>query len=134
MDQSKKILIERKGPIAVITFNDPSTLNAMTQDFLIELGDELYRLSKETDIRIIIMTGNGRAFVAGADIEHMRTLTHVTVAEYGAITARVYRLIENMDQVFIAAVNGFALGGGCEIAMACDLRVASKRRNLAFRR
>lgn len=127
MSDSKKISVERKGHVAVLTFNDPTTLNAMTEDFLISFAGELEQISKEEEIRIIILTGSGRAFVAGADIEHMRKLTHITASQYGAITARVYQLIENMDQVFIAAVNGFALGGGCEIAMACDLRVASKK-------
>lgn len=125
MANTDTLLVERKGAIAVITFNDPATLNALTVDFLRKYKQLLEKLSAETEIRVILLTGSGKAFVAGADISYMRSLTPRQALDYARDTVECYRLMEDMDQVFIAAVNGYALGGGCELALACDLRVAS---------
>ena len=127
MEPTGKILVERKGPIATITFNDPATLNALTQDFLTEFWRILQELSTDDIVKVVILTGTGKAFVAGADIAYMSALTPCEAAHYARDTVEIYRMMNQMEKVFIAAVNGYALGGGCELAMACDLRVASLR-------
>lgn len=119
--------MERDGPIATITFNDPPTLNALTKDFLTEYWWMLKGLSKDDSVSVVILTGAGKAFVAGADIAYMSTMSPHEAAVYAKETVELYRMMEEMEKVFIAAVNGYALGGGCELAMACDLRVASTR-------
>ncbi len=127
MEPTGKILVERKGPIATITFNDPATLNALTQDFLTKFWWILQELSTDDIVKVVILTGTGKAFVAGADIAYMSALTPCEAAHYARDTVEIYRMMNQMEKVFIAAVNGYALGGGCELAMACDLRVASLR-------
>ena len=127
MSDSAKLLLERNGPLAVITFNDPATLNALTVDFLRTYKAMLEALSRDPEIRVVILTGAGKAFVAGADIAYMGGLTPHQALNYAKDTVECYRLMEDMDQVFIAAVNGYALGGGCELSMACDLRIASEK-------
>ena len=127
MEATGKILVERQGSIATVTFNDPSTLNALTRDFLTEFWWILRGLSTDNSVKVVILTGTGKAFVAGADIAYMSTLTPHEAALYARDTVELYRMMEEMEKVFIAAVNGYALGGGCELALACDLRVASVR-------
>ncbi|MEL4861725.1 enoyl-CoA hydratase-related protein [Pseudoflavonifractor phocaeensis] len=119
--------MERDGPIATITFNDPNTLNALTRDFLTEYWWILKGLSKDDSVNVVILTGTGKAFMAGADIAYMSAMSPHEAAVYAKETVELYRMMEEMEKVFIAAVNGYALGGGCELAMACDLRVASTR-------
>lgn len=127
MEATGKVLVERQGSIATVTFNDPSTLNALTRDFLTEFWWILRGLSTDDSVKVVILTGTGKAFVAGADIAYMSSLTSHEAALYARDTVELYRMMEEMEKVFIAAVNGYALGGGCELAMACDLRVASAR-------
>jgi len=119
--------MERDGPIATITFNDPNTLNALTRDFLTEYWWILKGLSKDDSVNVVILTGTGKAFVAGADIAYMSTMSPHEAAVYAKETVELYRMMEEMEKVFIAAVNGYALGGGCELAMACDIRIASEK-------
>lgn len=119
--------MERDGPIATITFNDPNTLNALTRDFLTEYWWMLKGLSKDDSVNVVILTGTGKAFVAGADIAYMSTMSPHEAAVYAKETVELYRMMEEMEKVFIAAVNGYALGGGCELAMACDIILASEK-------
>ena len=127
MPGSEKILLERDGPVAVITLNDPATLNALTVDFLRAYRALLESLAEDQEIRVIILTGAGKAFVAGADIAYMRGLSPSQALKYAKDTVECYRLMEDMDQIFIAAVNGYALGVGCGQALSCDLRIASSK-------
>ncbi len=121
------ILLETADGIAHVTINRPKSLNALNSETLRELNECLSELSGNSEVRVIILTGAGeKSFVAGADISEM---VHATAAEgraMGLLAYETFGKLENMPQVTIAAVNGFALGGGCEIAMACDIRVAAE--------
>ncbi len=121
------IKYEAKGSIGYVTINRPETLNALNKTVLEELFDVFSSISDDENIRAVILTGEGRSFVAGADIGQMSTLTVAEGRAFGAYGHKVMNLIENMEKPVIAAVNGFALGGGCELAMACDFRIASSK-------
>lgn len=122
----KKVTLEQKGRAAVITFNDPRTLNALTPDLIRELGGILTQIENDDQTGVVIITGSGKAFAAGADIAYMRDMKPREAAVYSKVTTDLYRRMEAMNKIFIAAVNGYALGGGCELALACDLRIASQ--------
>lgn len=123
-----KIKIERPDTdICVLTINNPSALNALNSDILKELDMAITEISEDSDINVVILTGEGRAFVAGADITEMSGMSALEGRRFGELGARVFRRLELLPQPVIAAVNGFALGGGCELAMACDIRVASAK-------
>ena len=124
---TEKILVSCDGPVATVTFNDPSTLNALTAQFLTDFRQILRSIEKTPEIKVVILTGAGKAFIAGADITYMRTMTPLQASQYARDIVELYRIIEEMDRVFIAAVNGYALGGGFELSLACDLRVASEK-------
>ena len=121
------IKISKKNQIGVLTINRPGSLNAMNKAVLLEFINELKKLQSENDIRAIIITGSGeKAFIAGADIKLMEKLDKNGATEFGKLGQRVANTIESSPKPVIAAVNGFALGGGCEIALACHLRFASE--------
>jgi enoyl-CoA hydratase len=123
------ILIEHaSGPVATVTLNRPSVLNALNVRMLDELSDTFAQLDGEKSLRAVILTGAGpKAFAAGADIGELNALPHARAAEAQARKGQALTTqIERMRLPVIAAVNGFALGGGCELAMACDVRIASE--------
>ena len=116
--------INTEGGICTLTISAPKSLNALNSTILKELGDFVDHISK--DIRVLIITGDGeKSFVAGADISEMANLNATEGETFGRLGAQVFRKIETLDIPVIAAVNGFALGGGCELAMACDIRICS---------
>lgn len=117
---------EIKDSIAYITVNKPKTLNALNKEVLQELHNVFTRVNEDISIKVVILTGEGRAFVAGADIAEMVSLSGIEGQEMMKQGARIMNYIEDIDKPVIAAVNGFALGGGCELAMACDIRIASE--------
>jgi enoyl-CoA hydratase len=120
-----------EGGVAVLTVNRPDALNAFDVDTLTELRDRLRELAEEDDVRVVVLTGAGdRAFAAGADIKYMSGLDVDQAKEWGALGHEVGDLLETMPKPTIAAVNGFALGGGCELALACDFRYASSTAKL----
>lgn len=121
------ISFERSNGTGVLTMNTPETLNTLSGQCIAELEHLLIELEAMDDIRVVIITGAGKAFVAGADIAYMAALTSDQSREFSAATSRLYARMANMKTIFIAAVNGFALGGGCELAMACDMRIASEK-------
>lgn len=122
------LLVEKDGPVAVLTINRPKVLNALNGETVRELGEAIEQLERDNEVAGIIITGAGdRAFVAGADIAFMQKLTPMEAREFAIMGQRVLSRIENLSKPVIAAVNGFALGGGCELAMACDIRVASEK-------
>lgn len=123
----KLVGIVYEGRIAVITINQPSSLNALSGSILRDLDNAVSDASENTDIRVIMFTGAGRSFVAGADISEMKDMSPNEAFEYAELGAKLFQKIEFLDKVTIAAINGFALGGGCELAMACDIRVASDK-------
>ena len=123
-----KHLIFDKGEIATLTVNRPDALNALNRDVLVDLIHALIELRSDRSVRVLILTGAGeRAFVAGADIAAMSEMSTSEGLEFTRMGHNVMNAIEALPIPAIAAVNGFALGGGCEIAMACDLIVASEK-------
>ena len=123
----KTIPLELKDKICQLTMNNPETLNALSDLTLKELSDALDRIEEDNSVRVVIVTGAGKAFVAGADIAYMAKLTPEQACKFSRDTGAVYEKIAASQKVFIAAVNGFALGGGCEFALACDLLIASEK-------
>ncbi len=127
----ENILFDVKDQIARITFNRPAVLNALNRPTMEELGDCLNRIRADASIRVVILTGAGeKAFVAGADINQLATRTPVDGKEYTLFGQEVIHRLETLGKPSIAAINGFALGGGCELALACTLRIASKNARL----
>lgn len=124
---SKFILKEYVENVLIIKINNPGALNALNSEVLTEIGEAFDEASKDDNVNAIILTGEGKAFVAGADISEMSTLNAEQGKLFGEHGAGVFRKIEVMPKAVIAAVNGFALGGGCELAMACDIRIASEK-------
>ena len=123
----ENILVNREPPIAIITFNRPKVLNALNQAVMDELNAAIGELNTDPEVRAIILTGAGRkAFVAGADIGQFNELTSMAeAAEFARRGQAVLDRIERLHKPVIAAINGYALGGGCELAMACDIRIAA---------
>ena len=122
------ILLEKKGYIAVATINRPKALNALNSEVLSDLDELVATVKADDEIRALVITGSGeKAFVAGADIGEMSTLTKEGGEAFGKHGNNVFRAIETLPIPTIAAVNGFALGGGCEMALACDIRIASEK-------
>lgn len=113
--------------IRLLTINKPQSLNALDSEVLGELGAAVADIASDESVRAVIITGEGRAFVAGADISEMVHKDPMQGLAFGKAGAEVFRAIEQLPMPVIAAVNGFALGGGCELAMACDLRIASAK-------
>jgi enoyl-CoA hydratase len=123
----ENIVYKEEGAIAEIIINRPKALNALNRQTIEELGTVINDISNNKNINAVIITGAGqKAFVAGADIKGMKNFNALEARSFARLGQKVFSDIENMPQVVIAAINGFALGGGCELAMACDFRLASK--------
>jgi enoyl-CoA hydratase len=115
----------------VLTVNRPDALNALDVDTLMELRDRLQELADDSAVRVVVLTGAGeRAFIAGADIKYMSALDVAEAKEWGGLGQETGRLLETMPKPTLAAINGFALGGGCELALACDFRYAASTAKL----
>ena len=123
----KNLILEKDRKIAVLTINRPNALNALNSELLKELDSAIDCLSEDDEVLAVVLTGAGKAFVAGADIGEMKDLTVSEGRKFGTLGNKVFRKLETLEKPVIAAVNGFALGGGCEISMACDIRIASEK-------
>jgi enoyl-CoA hydratase len=125
------LLFEVSEKIARITFNRPNVLNALNRKTMDELGDCLKKVRADDEVRVLILTGAGeRAFIAGADINELAQQTPVNGREFTLYGQEIIHRLETLGKPAIAAINGFALGGGCELALACTLRIASRNAKL----
>jgi enoyl-CoA hydratase/carnithine racemase len=125
--QLQNVLYEKKGPVAYVTLNRPKVLNALSQAVFSELKEVFGDARDDAGVLGVILTGSGdKAFAAGADIAEISTSTAVQGEELTRHAQAVTELVENLGKPVIAALNGFALGGGCELAMACTIRIASE--------
>lgn len=127
----ENLLFEIKDQIAYITFNRPKVLNALNRKTVEELGDALNHAREEASVRVLILTGAGeKSFVAGADINELAQRTPVDGKDFSLFGQEIFHRLETMGKPSIAAINGFALGGGCELALSCTMRIASKNARL----
>ncbi len=121
------LLVEKENGTAIVTINRPAALNALNKEVLEELYDAFKGLEEDESVVCIILTGSGvKAFVAGADIAAMQSMDAVVAENFARLGHKVFNAVESCSKPVIAAVNGFALGGGCELAMACDVRLAAE--------
>jgi len=122
----KNVLLEKTDRIGVLTINRPKALNALNKETLLEIRQAVENIRDDEEVDVLIITGAGdKSFVAGADITFMQEMNAIEGREFGQLGSGVLRLIETIAKPVIAAVNGFCLGGGCELAMACDFRISS---------
>lgn len=128
MSEYKNVLVETKDGISTVTINRPKAMNALDAETLDEIGKVFAELETNAACKAVIVTGAGdKAFVAGADLGAMSKMTALEGRAFGDLGHKVFDTIENFPKVVIAAINGYALGGGCELAMACDIRIASEK-------
>ena len=119
--------LRKEDGVAVLTIDRPEALNAMNVDMLAELRETIEQVEGDDDILVLVVTGTGKAFIAGADIAHMKDFSSRQAKEWSEYGQDTVGMLEKMKKPVIAAVNGYALGGGTELAMACDIRVASDK-------
>jgi 3-hydroxypropionyl-coenzyme A dehydratase len=126
MSTLKYVLLEPMGDVALIKINRPEALNSMNVDVIWELSKTLDIIGVDDSIKAVIITGVGeRSFCAGADISYMVNITPIDAEKYASAAQSVLNKIERLEKPVIAAINGFALGGGCELALVCDIRICS---------
>jgi enoyl-CoA hydratase len=121
----KNLKVDISEGVALVTISRPEAMNALNSTFFSEFNDLLNSIGKDDTIRILVITGEGKAFVAGADIAEMVNMNFDQACCFSKMGQKTFLRIEKLEIPVIAAINGFALGGGCELAMACDFRIAS---------
>ena len=119
--------VTKKDHIAVVTMNRPEALNALNKAVFTDLEVALDDVERDDEVYVVIITGAGRAFIAGADIGEMAPMNVAEGLAFSELGNRILMRVDMMEKPTIAAVNGFALGGGCEMALACDIRIASEK-------
>jgi len=128
----KTLLVEKQGGITVIKMNTPERLNAISEQAAADLPAVLQEIKNDNSCRVVIMTGEGKAFIGGADIKHMIGLDAIEGAKFCFAVSKCTLEMDKMGKVFIAAVNGYALGAGFEVALGCDIRIFSKKAKVGF--
>ncbi|GFN35224.1 short-chain-enoyl-CoA hydratase [Tepidimicrobium xylanilyticum] len=123
----KYVSLKKENNIGILTINRPDALNALNSQVLDDLDNVIDMVIDDDEVHILIITGEGRAFVAGADISEMNDLNMLEAREFASKGSELFRKIELMEKVVIAAINGYALGGGCELALCCDIRISSTK-------
>ncbi len=123
----KFLIKECQDEIAIVKINKPKSLNALDSGVIAELNDCFTKLDQDDSVKVVILTGEGKSFVAGADISEMSGLNATEGNAFAKAGMDTFLLIEKLSKPVIAAINGFALGGGCEISLACDIRIASTK-------
>lgn len=124
----ENIILEHEGPLSILTVNRPKVLNALNSATLTEMKDALWQVWSREPTMCLILTGAGeKAFIAGADISEMASMTPLQARQFAELGHTICSMLEKMPKATIAAVSGYALGGGCEIALACDIVVASEQ-------
>ncbi len=123
----ENLIFEKKGNIGILSINRPEALNALNSAVIEELDKAVDMIKADDEVYVVILTGAGRSFVAGADIAEMQSLNSVEGRSFGEKGLAVFRKLEILEKPVIAAVNGFALGGGCELSLAADIRIASEK-------
>ena len=121
------VKFEKQGNVAVLTIDRPEALNALNSQVLCDLDAAISQVEADDEVRVVVLTGAGRSFVAGADIGEMVNFSAIDGKKFGVHGGSIFLRLENLSKPVIAAINGFALGGGCELAMACDIRIASEK-------
>lgn len=124
----RNLLFEKEDSIGLLTINRPQVLNALNRETMTEISQVVGKIATDPEVAVLIITGAGeKSFVAGADISEMRTLSALEGRAWSKFSQATFNALENLPQPVIAAVNGYALGGGCELAMSCDIRIASEK-------
>lgn len=127
MAEYNNLLFENEDGIGILTMNRPKALNALNSETLSELSSLVDEIAADDSVKAVIITGAERSFVAGADIVEMLNFSAAEGRTFGQLGQATFLKIEKMNKPVIAAINGFALGGGCELSMACDIRIASEK-------
>lgn len=131
--EERTVLLEKENSIAIVTLNRPKVLNAMDDAMMELLKDTVQHLADDRSVRVMIITGAGdRAFCAGSDIRELSTMDAERMRYHSVLGQGINRIVESMPKPVIAAINGYAVGGGCELALACDIRIASKAAKFGF--
>ncbi|MFH1003035.1 MAG: enoyl-CoA hydratase/isomerase family protein [Chloroflexota bacterium] len=126
------LVLEKREQVAYLTFNRPDVLNAINETLMAEMKQALAEIDHDAAVRVVIITGAGKAFMAGADIAVLAKLTPLEVDRWNHLLIDNWSAVEKLRQPVIAAINGYALGGGLELALACDIRVASEKARLGL--
>ncbi|MBC8568752.1 enoyl-CoA hydratase/isomerase family protein [Mogibacterium sp. NSJ-24] len=126
------VIFEKKQHTALITINKPHTLNALCESLISQINTALDTAENDPEIYTVIITGSGKTFIAGADIKEMYRKNETEIAVWAALGSDLNMRLENMDLPVIAAINGYALGGGLELALACDIRIASENARMGL--
>jgi enoyl-CoA hydratase len=123
----ERVILEIREKVGIVTLNRPEKLNALDRKMRQKLKEVIDKVEESGNLRVLIITGSGKAFAAGADINELLQRDSLSAHEAGKLGSELFTKIEDLEIPVIAAVNGYALGGGCELAMACDIRIASEK-------